>query len=87
VAAMVASGAADVGFGIAPIADKFNLEFLPQIWEHYCLAVPHQLINDERVSEIISLLKSEDFHSNLAGFSGYDTSRSGEQVSFGEIFS
>jgi len=87
VAAMVASGAVDVGFGIAPMADKFNLEFLPQIWEHYCLAVPKQLINDERVREIISLLKSEDFHHNLAGFSGYDTSRSGDLVSFGEIFS
>ncbi|MBD3635083.1 MAG: helix-turn-helix transcriptional regulator [Methylophaga sp.] len=86
VAAMVASGAADVGFGIAPMADKFSLEFIPLVWEHYCLAVPRQLIEDERVSEIISLLKSQAFHDNLAGYSGYDTSRSGEMVSFKEIF-
>jgi len=86
VAAMVASGAADVGFGIAPMADKFNLEFIPLVWEHYCLAVPQQLINDDRVTEIISLLKSQAFHHNLAGYSGYDTVRSGEAVSFREIF-
>lgn len=87
VAAMVASGAADVGFGIAPMADKFNLDFLPQVWEHYCLAVPKQLINNERVNEIISLLQSEAFHNKLAGFSGYDTTRSGERVNFSDIFS
>ncbi|WP_438970313.1 substrate-binding domain-containing protein [Methylophaga sp.] len=87
VAAMVASGAVDVGFGIAPVADKFNLEFLPIAWEHYCLAVPNQLIDDERVKEIVSLLKSKDFHNALEGFSGYDTRRSGEHVSFKAIFS
>lgn len=86
VAAMVASGAADVGFGIAPVADKFNLEFLPQVWEHYCLAVPKQLMDDERVSDIISLLQSDSFHHTLAGYNGYDCRRSGEKVSFKEIF-
>lgn len=86
VAAMVASGAADVGFGIAPMADKFHLEFLPQVWEHYCLAVPNQLIDDERVREIISLLQNGKFQHALAGFSGYDTRRSGEIVSFNDIF-
>lgn len=86
VAAMVASGAADVGFGIAPMADRFNLEFIPQVWEHYCLAVPGELINDERVQQIIALLRGEAFHQKLAGVSGYDTSRSGELVSFKEIF-
>lgn len=86
VAAMVASGAADVGFGIAPMADKFNLEFIPQVWEHYCLAIPHNLIHDPRTVDIIRLLKSNDFQSELAGYSGYDTKRSGDLVSFEEIF-
>lgn len=86
VAAMVASGAADVGFGIAPMADKFNLEFIPQVWEHYCLAVPHQLKDDPRVSQIITLLQGQSFHDKLAGFSGYDTGKSGELVKFSEVF-
>jgi molybdate transport repressor ModE-like protein len=86
VAAMVASGAADVGFGIAPMADKFNLEFIPLVWEHYCLAVPCQLIRDERVAEITALLKGQPFHDRLAGFSGYHTDKSGSHVSFNEVF-
>ncbi|HEC74027.1 MAG TPA: LysR family transcriptional regulator [Methylophaga aminisulfidivorans] len=86
VAAMVASGAADVGFGIAPIADKFNLEFLPLVWEHYCLAVPRILVEDPRVKAIIQLLKSNTFHQQVEDFKGYDTDRSGELVSFDEIF-
>jgi molybdate-binding protein len=87
VAAMVASGAADVGFGIAPMADKFNLEFIPLVWEHYCLAVPQHLMKDARVGEIITLLKGQQFHHKLAGFSGYETHQSGDYVSFSEIFS
>jgi molybdate-binding protein len=86
VAAMVASGAADIGFGIAPIADKFNLEFIPLVWEHYCLAVPQLLVDDPRVQAIISLLKSPSFHRKVKDFKGYDTTRSGQLVDFDEIF-
>ncbi|PHS71648.1 MAG: LysR family transcriptional regulator [Methylophaga sp.] len=87
VAAMIISGIADVGFGIAAMADKFKLEFIPLVWEHYCLAVPITLADDERVQQISSLLQDDDFKQNLSGFSGYDASRSGEQVTFTQIFS
>lgn len=87
VAAMVASGAADACFGIAPMADKFQLEFIPQVWEHYCLAVPNKIAEDDRVLEIKKLLQGQNFQQTLAGFTGYDTSRSGSVVNFTEIFS
>jgi molybdate transport repressor ModE-like protein len=86
VAAMIASGAADTGFGIAPIADKFNLDFIPLVWEHYCLAVPLSFMDDPHVKQIISILKSEEFKQKLAGLNGYEVERSGETVSFNEIF-
>lgn len=86
VAAMIASSVADVGFGIAPMADKFNLDFIPLVWEHYCLAVPITRTKDARLKQILSLLQSDEFKQNLAGFSGYDTSQSGELVSFKQIF-
>lgn len=86
VAAMVASGAADVGFGIAPMADKFNLDFIPLVWEHYCLAVPHQLMNDPRVIEMLNLLQSDIFKEKLSGLRGYEFDRAGQLVSFDEIF-
>lgn len=86
VAAMIASGAADVGFGIAPMASKFNLEFIPLVWEHYCLAIPNSLIEDERTSKIIELLQNTQFQESLSVSPGYDASHSGNNVSFKEIF-
>lgn len=86
VAAMIASGAADVGFGIAPMADKFNLGFMPLVWEHYCLAVPKQFAKDNRTKQIRTLLQSNELKQKLFGFSGYDTSKSGSMVTFKEIF-
>lgn len=87
VAAMIASGAADVGFGIAPMATKFNLEFIPIVWEHYCLAVPTSLSKDGSTKQITELLQSSQFRDSLSGFSGYDASRSGDSVTFKDIFS
>ena len=86
VAAMIASDAADVGFGIAPMADKFKLAFIPLVWEHYCLAIPNHLAEDDRTKQIQELLKSTSFKNALSGYSGYDASRSGESVTFTEIF-
>jgi len=87
VAAMIASGAADVGFGIAPMASKFNLEFVPLVWEHYCLAIPNTLGGDESTMHIKALLGSPAFRDTLLGFPGYDASRSGDNVTFKDIFS
>jgi len=86
VAAMIASGAADVGFGIAPMAEKFNLEFIPLVWEHYCLAVPQASSHSPAVQQIITILKSDAYKQQLAGLSGYDVTQSGEVVPFNKIF-
>jgi len=86
VAALVASGAADISFGIAPMAEKFNLEFMPLVWEHYCLAVPKAIVKDDRVSQIMTLLHSESFKQSLAHTRGYQTEVSGLTVSFDTIF-
>lgn len=87
VAAMIASGAADVGFGIAPMASKFNLEFVPLVWEHYCLAIPNYLSEDESTKQIKELLGNAVFKDTLLGFPGYDVSHSGDAVTFKDIFS
>lgn len=84
---MIASGVADVGFGIAPMAEKFNLEFHPLIWEHYCLAVPRKIAHDSRVAKIISILQSETFKQSLSGSSGYDTTQTGLTIGFTKLFS
>ena len=87
VAAMIASGVADVGFGIAPMAEKFNLDFIPLIWEHYCLAVPRKIAHDSRITKIIALLQSDAFKQSLAGSAGYDTTQTGKTIGFKKLFS
>lgn len=87
VAAMIASGAADVGFGIAPMASKFNLKFVPLVWEHYCLAIPNRLSEDESTKQIKELLGNMAFRDTLLEFPGYDASHSGDSVTFKDIFS
>lgn len=85
VAAMIASGAADVGFGIAPMAKKFNLDFIPLVWEHYCLALPKALSENPLTAEIIAVLQGDVYRQQLALFDGYDVSHSGDWVDFDSI--
>ncbi len=87
VAALVASQAADVAFGIEPMAEKFGLSFMPLVWEHYCLAVPKQISRDKRIMQMKALLQSQDYRQYLSASPGYDATRSGETVSFDDIFS
>lgn len=85
VAAMIVSGTADVGFGIAPMANKFNLEFIPLVWEHYCLVIPNVLSKDDSVKQMKELLQSPQFRALLLGFPGYDASHSGDSATFKDI--
>ena len=87
VAAMIASGAADVGFGIAPIAEKFNLAFVPMVWEHYCLAIPKTLLNDPRVEAMLTTLQSKAYQQKLGQYPGYQCQQSGQKVSLTELVS
>ena len=86
VAAMIASNAADVGFGIAPMAEKFNLEFLPLMWEHYCLAVLRQLAHDARVASVVTLLQSDEFKQRLIGSAAYDLTQASNTIGFKKLF-
>lgn len=86
VAAMIASGAADCGFGIAAVADKFALDFLPICEEHYCLAIPTNRLQTEPVQALLNTLKASPWRQSLADLTGYDLSQTGQMVSFEAIF-
>lgn len=85
VAAMIASGAADVGFGIAPMAEKFGLAFTPLVWEHYCLAIPQSLMADTRIEHIVNTLKSNEYQQQLNTFTGYQTQLTGQPVTLEQL--
>jgi len=86
VAAMVASGAADCGFGIAAAAQKFGLNFVPIQWEHYCLAVNQQQFEHESVQTLFECVNGHAFQNALVDLEGYQLDRCGQEVAFEQIF-
>lgn len=74
VAATVAGGAADAGFGIAAAAAMFKLRFVRVLDEEYFVAVPEA---SELRGAIRRILRSEAFRQRLRSIPGYDAGRSG----------
>jgi putative molybdopterin biosynthesis protein len=77
VAATVAAGAADAGFGLRAAASEYGLAFVPQLRERYYLAVRTAGLESLPIVRLISVLRSPLF-ARLAGrLSGYDASAAG----------
>lgn len=86
VASMVASGAADAGFGIAAAAERFHLPFLPLAQEHYYFALYRRNLADDRVAALIELLRGDAFRRDMAAMSGYDTAGAGSVMAVSDAF-
>jgi len=80
VAALVASGAADCGFGLQAAAVQFNLAFVPLNWESYWFVLPKANREQALFRSFIELLESNAFQQSVAELSGYDAKRSGTVV-------
>jgi putative molybdopterin biosynthesis protein len=80
VASMVASGAADAGFGIAAAAARFRLDFMPLAWERYCLAVDRDRLDEPGVAALVRLLGAAAFRDAVAALPGYDPADAGRVV-------
>lgn len=80
VAAMVASGAADVAFGIEAAARQFDLNFIPINWESYWFAVRRDDMHSPAMDSFISTLRSAAFKQQIEKFRGYGSSRAGTVV-------
>ncbi len=85
VAAMVASSAADVGFGIEAAAAQFRLSFIPVTWETYFFALPRRSLNDPRVMQLLALMRGERFRSRVRELPGYADDRSGELAAIDDV--
>lgn len=84
IAAMIASGAADAGFGIAAAAEQFRLDFVPFLQEAYLLALDKRL-DPKLQTAIKKQLQSPKFRGHINKLAGYDASDSGQEVAFLEL--
>lgn len=86
VAAFIASGMADCGFGVQTAAHRFGLAFIPLVRERYFFAVPNALLEDARLQPILATLRSPIFHQQVNLLAGYDALETGKISSLTEAF-
>ncbi|WP_221795255.1 substrate-binding domain-containing protein [Oceanobacter mangrovi] len=85
VAAHIASGMADVGFGVQAAASQFGLDFIPQAEERYLLACHQRTLETPVMQTLLTTLKSDDFRSAVDDLPGYSAEHSGELISLQEL--
>jgi putative molybdopterin biosynthesis protein len=83
VAALVRSGAADLGVGIESAALTEGLHFLPLAEERFDLVVPYARTGETPTGRLIDLLGHRGFRAEAASVPGYDLSDAGQAVSVG----
>jgi putative molybdopterin biosynthesis protein len=77
VAATVATGHADAGFGIQAAAAQYQLGFIPIATERYGLACTHAVSESPAYGKMLALLRSRSFRTRASALPGYDVSASG----------
>jgi molybdate transport repressor ModE-like protein len=80
VAAVIASGEADVGFGARAAAEKFNLGFWPEVTEKYLVVMSREGMRRKPLSLIPRLLASQSYKHQLNETPGSDGRGSGKQL-------
>jgi molybdate transport repressor ModE-like protein len=77
VAATIASGAADAGFGLRAAAAEHGLAFVSMVRERYYLAARATSIDSEPMRRLLQLLRGREFSRLALALPGYEPSRSG----------
>lgn len=86
VAAYVASGMADVGFGLEPPARHFKLDFVPIATERYFLLCRDDVMAAPAMQAVLSALRDPGFRATLAQLPGYDPADLGRVMPFQEAY-
>ena len=81
VAATIASGMCDVGFGLEAAAAQYKLGFIPLLRERYYLACRNEIASAGPVNSLLAVLGSQEFGSLAGGLAGYDWAGVGELLS------
>jgi molybdate transport repressor ModE-like protein len=77
IAATVASGGADAGFGVRAAAAEYGLAFVPLVRERYFLAVRTKDVESPGVARLIGVLRSPQFVRLASRFIGYRSTGAG----------
>ena len=77
VAAAVAAGQAQVGFGLQAVALTYGLDFIFLVQERYDLIIPAESLEQVSIARLVEWLAGEEARKVIAGFGGYDAGEAG----------
>ena len=81
VAASIAAGAANCGFGLRAAAERLGLGFVPLVSEQYFVVCRKASLDSFALQALIDVLKSDNFRRLIDAVPGYSSAGSGEIVS------
>ena len=77
VAAAVAEGRADAGFGLKADANRYGLDFVPLAVERYFLAFERASARSPAFQALLEVLRGREFARRVGSLPGYDTAKAG----------
>jgi molybdate transport repressor ModE-like protein len=77
VAAYVASGMADVSFGVEAAARQFDLDFIRLLTEDYFFVCRQAFLETEPMRHVLDIMKGREFHKAIATLPGYEATNTG----------
>jgi molybdate transport repressor ModE-like protein len=77
VAAYVASGMADVCFGVEAAARQFDLDFIRLLTEDYFFVCRQSFLEMEPMRRVLDIMKGSEFHRAVAALPGYEATDTG----------
>lgn len=86
VAAYVASGMADVSFGVEAAARQFDLDFVRLVTEDYTFVCDRRSLDNESVQQILAVMRGAAFAEAIAVLPGYSATDPGAVKSIDEVF-
>lgn len=85
VAAYVAAGMADAGFGVEAAAQRFGLDFVPLATEDYLLACHNRSLKEPKFADFLQALRSHSFQEAVQRLPGYSPSQCGCVIEIGSF--
>lgn len=86
VAAAVASGMADAGYGVETPARQFKLEFIANQVERYFFLCDEKAFGLPAIQAMLVILRSPGFRAAVDSLPGYQADESGQTVELDEAF-
>jgi len=86
VAAYVAAGMADVGFGVEEAAHRFNLDFIPICQEDYLLVCHQKKLRQASFESFLRAISADEFKKQINQLAGYNADLSGQVGNLPDVF-